>query len=354
MTDERGFRFCRVRHICLPPACPPARFVGRESPLFDPRAKSRCRPALAHPRPIGENLSHERNEPEIDGGGGGLLLDLARTRASGGATGELSYHTPLANLLNAVGGALKPKAFCVPELADQGAGHPDFGLYAAKQVQRGRPREGQTPEHGVVEVKSADDDTWLTAEGEQVSRYWNRYRLVLVTNTRDFALVGERAGRPIMLERFRLAESKEDFERRLNTPRSFARSMGAGLAEYLTRALSHQAAIAEPKDLAWLLASYARDGLSRVERIDLRGDAMTGIAGIRSSEQKRIALRRGVELPCEREVRMCPLALLRLGSSSRNDFIRDPATLHLDLGIRRNDAIVEQSLILQSGLTLKG
>ena len=125
----------------------------------------------------------------------GYFSDLARTRASGGATGELSYHTPLANLLNAVGGALKPKAFCVPELADQGAGHPDFGLYAAKQVQRGRPREGQTPERGVVEVKSADDDTWLTAEGEQVSRYWNRYRLVLVTNTRDFAPRG-RAGGP--------------------------------------------------------------------------------------------------------------------------------------------------------------
>ena len=205
--------------------------------------------------------------------------DLARTRASGGATGELSYHTPLANLLGAVGGALKPKAFCVPELANQGAGHPDFGLFAAKQIQKGKPREGQTPERGVVEVKSADDDAWLTAEGEQVNRYWNRYRLVLITNTRDFALVGERAGRPIMLERFRLAESMEDFERRLNTPRAFARSMGAGLAEYLTRALSHQAAIAEPKDLAWLLASYARDGLSRVERIDAGGDALAALRG---------------------------------------------------------------------------
>ena len=71
----------------------------------------------------------------------------------------------------------------------------------------------------------------------------------------------------------------EDFERRLNTPRSFARSMGAGLAEYLTRALSHQAAIAEPKDLAWLLASYARDGLSRVDRIDVGGDALAALRG---------------------------------------------------------------------------
>ena len=44
--------------------------------------------------------------------------------------------------------------FGVGELADQGAGHPDFGLYTAGQVQRGLPREGQVPERGVVEVKS--------------------------------------------------------------------------------------------------------------------------------------------------------------------------------------------------------
>ena len=81
------------------------------------------------------------------------FADLRRIRASGGATGERSSYGPLANLLNAVGATLKPKVFCVGELADQGAGHPDFGLYAAKQVQRGRPRKGQVPERGVkVEV----------------------------------------------------------------------------------------------------------------------------------------------------------------------------------------------------------
>ncbi len=86
------------------------------------------------------------------------LADLQRIRASGSATGERSSYGPLANLLNAVAGALKPKVFCVGELADQGAGHPDFGLYATKQVQRGQPRAGQVPERGVVEVKSADLD----------------------------------------------------------------------------------------------------------------------------------------------------------------------------------------------------
>ena len=194
------------------------------------------------------------------------LGDLRQVRASGGATGERSSYGPLEKLLNAVGNTLKPKVFCVGELADQGAGHPDFGLYAAKQVQRGQPKQGQTPERGVVEVKGADDDAFLTAAGEQVSRYWTRYRLVLVTNTRDFVLIGEDAnGKPARLETFRLAESAEEFARGLETPRAFARKMGAGLGEYLSRALAHRAALTEPKDVAWLLASYARDALHRVE-----------------------------------------------------------------------------------------
>ena len=194
------------------------------------------------------------------------FADLRRIRASGGATGERSYYPALTNLLNAVGSALRPQVFCVGELAEQGAGHPDFGLYTRQQVQRGQPKQGQTPERGVVEVKPAGDDAWLTADSDQVSRYWDRYRLVLVTNTRDFVLVGEDAqGNPVKLETFRLAESEQAFHSRLETPRAFARDMGAGLGEYLCRALSHSASIVEPKDLAWLLASYARDGLARVE-----------------------------------------------------------------------------------------
>ena len=214
--------------------------------------------------------------------------DLRRVRASGGATGERSSYGPLANLLNAVGATLAPKVFCVGELADQGAGHPDFGLYAAKQVQQGRPREGQVPERGVVEVKAAGDDAWLTAAGDQVSRYWGRYRLVLVTNTRDFVLVGEDAtDRPTKLETFRLADDAGTFVRRLETPRAFAREVGAGLGEYLTRALSHRAALAEPKDLAWLLASYARDGLARVEAA---GDSPP-LAAVRAALEDALGVR---------------------------------------------------------------
>ena len=216
------------------------------------------------------------------------LADLRRIRASGGATGERSYYPPLTNLLNAVGGTLKPKVFCVGELAEQGAGHPDFGLYAAKQVQRGRPREGQVPECGVVEVKPVGDDAWLTAESSQVSRYWSRYGLVLVTNTRDFVLLGEDAeGNPVKLETFRLTDTSEEFESRLEKPRVFANEVGAGLGEYLSRALSHRARLVEPRDLAWLLASYARDGLARVEAA---GES-SSLQAVRSALEEALGVR---------------------------------------------------------------
>ena len=209
-------------------------------------------------------------------------------RASGGGTNELSYYPPLTNLLDAVGGTLKPKVFCVSQLAQQGAGHPDFGLYGAKQVQKGQPREGQLPERGVVEVKSSGDDAWLTTDSEQVSQYWNKYRLVLVTNTRDFVLLGEDAtGEPVKLETFRLAESEEAFESRLEKPRAFAKDVGPCLGEYLCRALTQQASIAEPRDLAWLLASYARDGLARVEAA---GDA-SSLNTVRSALEEALGVK---------------------------------------------------------------
>ena len=66
--------------------------------------------------------------------------DLNKIRVSGGATAERSSYPPLTGLLNAIGGGLKPRVFCLSELADQGAGHPDMALYAAKQVKAGRPR----------------------------------------------------------------------------------------------------------------------------------------------------------------------------------------------------------------------
>ena len=216
------------------------------------------------------------------------FAELRRIRATGGGTGELSYYPPLNNLLNAVGGSLRPKVYCVSQLAQQGAGHPDFGLYAARQVSKGQPKQGQLPEGGVVEVKPASDDAWITADSAQISGYWDRYRLVLITNTRDFVLLGEDAqGQPTKLETFRLAESAADFEAKLQHPRAFANAVSPALAEYLGRALSHRATLAEPSDLARLLASYARDGLARVEA---SGDA-SSLNAVRSALEEALGVR---------------------------------------------------------------
>ena len=216
------------------------------------------------------------------------FAELRLVRASGGATDERSLYVPLANLLNAVGGTLKPKVFCVQELADQGAGHPDFGLYSTRQVQKGRPKTGQKPERGVVEVKPVADDAWLTAAGDQVSRYWDGYRRVLVTNARDFVLIGEdAAGQPVRLETFRIAGSESEFNAKLERPRALANEVGAGLGEYLGRVLSHSASLTEPRDLAWLLASYARDGLARVEAA---GDT-TSLDAVRSALEESLGVR---------------------------------------------------------------
>ena len=145
----------------------------------------------------------------------------------------------------------------------------------------------------MVEVKPASDDAWLTANSAQVSKYWGLYRLVLVTNTRDFVLLGEDAnGNPAKLETFRLATSAAEFEKALQHPRAFANKVGPALAEYLGRALSHRAALAEPRDLARLLASYARDGLARVEA---SGDA-SSLNAVRSALEDTL----GVEFEGDR------------------------------------------------------
>ncbi len=217
-----------------------------------------------------------------------FFAGLQMIRTSGGATDERSLYVPLANLLNAVGGTLQPKVFCVQEMADQGVGHPDFGLYTTQQVQKGKPKSGQKPERGVIEVKPIANDAWLTAASDQVAGYWQGYRQVLVTNARDFVFVGEdAAGHPVRLESLRLADSSAEFDAKLEHPRAFSNEVGPGLGEYLTRVLSHAAWLTEPKDMAWLLASYARDGLARVER---SGDAAS-LASLRSALEESLGVK---------------------------------------------------------------
>ena len=212
---------------------------------------------------------------------------IRQIRSTGGATDEKSLYGPLSNLLDTVGATLRPRVFCVQELADHDVGHPDFGLYTTQQGKKGQTKSGQKPERGVIEAKGVDVDARQVAQSHQVRQYLKGYQQVLVTNYRDFILVvGDSEGNAVQLESFTLASSAAEFDTELKKPRAFANKVGAGLGEYLTRVLSHSASLVEPRDLAWLLASYARDGLARVEKA---GDAQS-LASLREALEETLGV----------------------------------------------------------------
>jgi hypothetical protein len=197
------------------------------------------------------------------------LHDLQEIRSSGASVKETSYYPALRNLLSEIGHTLKPKVICVMNLADQGAGLPDGGLFSEKQFDKRAKelKEGQLPSRGAIEVKGAKDDAWVTAESEQVTRYWKKYRQVLVTNYREFVLVGQdNEGKPVRLEKYSLAGSAPAFWNLARHPRTAAKNQSERFTDFLKRVMLHAAPLATPEALAWFLASYAREALARIER----------------------------------------------------------------------------------------
>jgi hypothetical protein len=201
------------------------------------------------------------------------IRELRDIRATGAGVKETSYYNALANLLNTIGATLQPKVRCVMQLKNQGAGMPDGGLFTARQFQKrsgDEPIEPQNPERGVIEIKGTGDDAWVIANTPQVSKYWHKYRQVLVTNYRDFVLIGQNVnGQPIKLETYRLASNEKEFWLKVQNPQAFALEQAEQITEYLKRVMLIQAAIASPQDLAWFLASYAKDAKARIEKSDL-------------------------------------------------------------------------------------
>ena len=65
-------------------------------------------------------------------------------------------------------------------IKNRGTGIPDGGLFSSDQLQRRSAEElldGTIPSRGVIPTS---EDAWVVADGQQVSRYWGKYRQVLV------------------------------------------------------------------------------------------------------------------------------------------------------------------------------
>ncbi|HEX8178407.1 MAG TPA: type ISP restriction/modification enzyme [Pyrinomonadaceae bacterium] len=215
------------------------------------------------------------------------LSELRAIRSTGGAVKETSYYPALISLLNEVGSTLKPKVRCILNPQNQGAGIPDVGLYEATQLERGTatPITGKLPARGCVEVKGTAEDVAKVAASKQVRNYLSKYRQVLVTNYRSFLLLAYDANNnPVTLETYDLAESETAFW--TAQPRALAQLHGARFVEYLKRVMLHAAELVEPEQVAWFLASYARDAKARIEGFEL-----PALANVRRALEEALGLR---------------------------------------------------------------
>jgi hypothetical protein len=216
------------------------------------------------------------------------LSELSANRVAGSVP-ETSGFGALATLLNEAGHKLKPRVRCVVNPANRGAGIPDGGLFVANQFEKGQiePLPGQLPARGAVEAKAPNADAWLVAQSDQVMKYLAKYRQVLVTTYREFVLVGYDAeGEAKALESFSLADTEIGFWALATTPRSSAARQGERLSEFLRRVMLRPVPIVSPQDLAWFLASYAREALARVEE----GGGLPALSVTRSGLEESLGM----------------------------------------------------------------
>ena len=137
------------------------------------------------------------------------------------------------------------------------------------------------------QAKPTSDDSFITAKGKQVSKYWDKYRQVLVTNYRDFLLVGtDKDGKQVSLESYRLAMDEKSFWAAASHPQTMATEQGDAFVEFLKRVMLHAAPLGTPKDVAWFLASYAREALRRVEKRKL-----PALAAIRGALEEALGIK---------------------------------------------------------------
>ena len=218
------------------------------------------------------------------------LKELRDIRSTGASVAETSFYPVLSNLLNEIGKALKPKVRCVINPANAGAGIPDGGLFTADQFQKATdaaPMQGQLPARGVLEVKGPADDVRKIARGEQVARYSAKYGLVLVTNYRDFLLLGrDLQGNLLPMEGFTLADTEAAFWQAASHPQKAATEQGERFCEYIKRVMLSVAPLSAPQDVAWFLASYARDAKARIEGVDL-----PALAAVRDALEEALGMK---------------------------------------------------------------
>lgn len=191
------------------------------------------------------------------------LTEIRAIRNTGSATAETSFYPAVTSLFNASGQSLKPPVLFSTQLRSQGAGLPDGGFFPQPKTSRrnAEPPPLQNPERGVVEIKPADYNLDTLTTEPQTIRYLQQYGLVLITNLREFRLLEHNpVGPPNTRESYVLAITPNDlWHSALDAKHNDL------LPDFLVRVMLYKAPLSQPKDVAWLLASYAREARARAE-----------------------------------------------------------------------------------------
>ncbi|MGB8481163.1 MAG: type ISP restriction/modification enzyme [Acidobacteriaceae bacterium] len=207
-----------------------------------------------------------------------------RTAHSFGAhTPETTFYTPLSNLLNAVGKTLKPRVVFVAHPGSRGAGLPDGGLFPIANRRQAEPLPNQRPERGAVEIKSPGESLATLAQSQQIRRYLREYGLCVITNYHQFQLVELCNGQPSIMESYDLTLTADNLWHRPIS--ELVKRHAETFPDFLARVLTRKVPLEKPKDVAELLASYAREARERAAE-----HPVVAFAGVKSALQESLGI----------------------------------------------------------------
>lgn len=215
--------------------------------------------------------------------------ELQAIHGTGAAVKETSYYPCLSSLFNSLGKKLKPKVRCIIHPRSIGAGIPDGALFTSDQKSATDDplAEGLAPSRGVIEVKGPGENLSGIVGDSQITKYLQKYGLVLLTNYRDFLLLRWERGAVTRLEQFTIAATEKEFWHCVSNPQALNEEIGAQFHEYLNRVLMHAAPLLTPKEVAWFLASYARQAKVRLEQ----GSSLPSLGSLRSALEEALGLK---------------------------------------------------------------
>jgi N-6 DNA Methylase len=213
------------------------------------------------------------------------LDEVRRIRATKAGTAETSYYPAISLMLNLVGATLHPHVFCLHHPSGD-AGIPDFGLFEQAQFKHDEApawTSAVNPERGVVEAKGASHNIATLLASKQIKdQYLPTYGLVLATNLWQFRLV---AANGAIIETFDLAADEAAFWKLATGSRPD--TLRERFDAFVTRCLLTKAPLRRPSDVAFFLASYAREALGRLsERATL-----PGLAGLRKGMEDALGIK---------------------------------------------------------------